>query len=357
MLEFLFMSSHLQNKVIVTGGAGFIGSHICKTLHKEGYLPVSVDNLQQGHISSVLWGPLEVGDIRDQAFLYAMMEKYQPISVIHCAALAYVGESTIHPAKYYRTNVEGTLRLLEAIHHHQIGSIIFASSCAAYGNAQSSPIHENHPLSPINPYGWSKFMGEQIIRDFADAYELKYAILRYFNVAGADLESEIGENHDPETHLIPLAIDAAITNKSLLVNGIKYETKDGTAVRDYIHVQDLAGAHVLALQYLQMDNPSITLNLGSGQGFSILEILQKIESITKKKVLYKIAAPRLGDPPLLVADRHLANEVLAWNPRYSDLDTLITTAWDWYQKKQTLGEHHESIATHSRLSSPLQCGI
>ncbi|MBS0616197.1 MAG: UDP-glucose 4-epimerase GalE [Verrucomicrobia bacterium] len=342
--------------VVITGGAGFIGSHIAKTLYRAGYLPIVIDHLGRGDMTSVQWGPLEKGDIRDRSFVDDILEKYQPVSVIHCAALAYVGESCAHPAMYYNTNVEGTLTLLESLVHAEVESIIFASSCATYGHAQTSPISEDHPLSPINPYGWSKWMGEQMIRDFAKAYGLKYAILRYFNVAGSDLDYQIGENHHPETHLIPLALEAAMTGKPLQIFGEQYATVDGTAVRDYVHVQDVSSAHVCALEFLQ-ESKAVTLNIGSGQGYSIRQILDEVESLLKKPVPYKIRPPRPGDPPYLIADTQRAKDILEWHPQHSDLTTLISTAWGWYNQKKQLGYIYENTPTHPRLSSQVQCGI
>lgn len=341
--------------VIITGGAGFIGSHIAKALFLAGYLPVVIDNLARSDKSSVKWGPLEEGDIQDRSFVEEVLEKYHPISVVHCAALAYVGESCLHPAMYYRTNVEGTLKLLESLVRREVESIIFASSCAVYGHAQTPLISDDHPLLPINPYGWSKWMGEQMIRDFAKAYGLKYAILRYFNVAGSDLENEIGENHHPETHLIPLALESAAQGKPLEVFGGHYATPDGTAIRDYIHVQDLSNAHVHALDYLQ-ENTSLTLNLGSGQGYSIREIIQATELLTEKTITHKIGSPRSGDPPCLVANIGRTQDILKWHPRHSDLATLIATAWNWY-KKNNPRDFHENTPADPRLSSPIQCRI
>lgn len=321
-----------ETTILVTGGAGYIGSHACKALAQAGYLPVSYDNLVYGHRRAVRWGPLEAGDINDRARLDAVIERYRPAAVMHFAAYAYVGESVSNPGKYYRNNVAGTLTLLEAMRDHGIATFVFSSTCATYGEPQQIPINEDHPQRPINPYGTSKWMIERMLADFEIAHGLKWIALRYFNAAGADPDGEIGEAHDPETHLIPLVLDAASgTRASITVYGEDYATPDGTCIRDYIHVSDLADAHVLALRSLQSGGPSAAYNLGNEQGFSVRDVIALAQQITGREIPVIQGARRPGDPPTLVADASRAQQVLGWQPRYASLQEILKTAWRWHQ--------------------------
>ena len=318
--------------ILVTGGAGYIGSHACKALAAAGYTPISVDNLVYGHRWAVRWGPLEVGDIGDRAFIDGVLERYRPSAVLHFAAYAYVGESVEHPGKYYRNNVAGSLTLIEALRDQAIDKLIFSSTCATYGVPEQVPIPEQHPQRPINPYGSSKLMIEQILRDFDCAHGLRSIALRYFNAAGADPDAEVGEAHDPETHLIPLVLDAAAgARPSITVYGDDYETPDGTCIRDYIHVTDLADAHVRALQALEQGAASTAYNLGNGRGFSVREVIERAAAITGCPVPVEIGPRRPGDPPRLVGDAERIRSELGWQPSYADLDSIIATAWRWHQ--------------------------
>jgi UDP-glucose-4-epimerase GalE len=321
----------MTDTVLVTGGAGYIGSHTCKTLAALGYLPVSLDSLVYGHAWAVQWGPLIKGDITDALILDQVFSQYRPKAVIHFAAFAYVGESVDHPAKYYQNNVVGSLAILDAMRRHGCGNIIFSSSCATYGVPKEVPIPENHPQHPINPYGRSKLMMEQIIQDYGSAYGISYAILRYFNAAGADPEGQIGEDHDPETHLIPILLQTVLGQRSHTdVYGTDYDTPDGTAIRDYIHVSDLARAHVLALKYLAESRQSLCINLGTGQGASVMEVIQAVQQVTGKPVTYRTVGRRPGDPPVLVAKPERADSLLGWKPDFSDIRATISTAWNWH---------------------------
>ena len=320
--------------ILVTGGAGYIGSHACKALAEAGYTPVSYDNLVYGHRWAVRWGPLEEGDINDRARLDVVLAQYQPAAVMHFAAYAYVGESVQEPGKYYRNNVAGTLTLLEALRDHSISRIIFSSTCATYGVPERTPIGEQHPLRPINPYGASKLMIERMLTDFDTAHGLKSIALRYFNAAGADPDAEIGEAHDPETHLIPLVLDAAAGMRpAITIHGDDYATPDGTCIRDYIHVTDLAQAHVLALQALERGAESTVYNLGNGQGFSVRQVIDRAEADTGKPIPVAIGPRRPGDPPRLVGDATRIRRDLGWQPQYADLDTILSTAWRWHCAK------------------------
>jgi UDP-glucose-4-epimerase GalE len=329
------MRSLENGTILVTGGAGYIGSHACKALSLRGYQPIACDNLVYGHPGAVRWGPLEQGDIADRSWLDALIERHRPVAIIHFAAYAYVGESVQDPGKYYRNNVAGTLTLLEAARDHGIGHIIFSSTCATYGIPERVPISEDCPQAPINPYGASKLMIERILADFDHAHALRHVALRYFNAAGADPDGEIGERHDPETHLIPLAIQAAQGRRGeLAIFGTDYPTPDGTAVRDYIHVTDLADAHVLALDYLLDGGASIALNLGTGQGYSVREVIDTIERVAARPVPAREAPRRAGDPPVLVAAPDRAMALLGWRPVHSDLPRIIETAWSWHESQE-----------------------
>jgi UDP-arabinose 4-epimerase len=313
--------------ILVTGGAGYIGSHTAKLLNSRGYVPIVYDNLTTGHQSSVRWGPLVHGDILDTDRLAATMAEYEPKAVIHFAASAYVGESVENPSKYYRNNVIGTQSLLDACHRTSVGEIIFSSSCATYGVPSVLPITEATPQNPINPYGRTKLIAEQMLRDYAAAYGIRHVILRYFNACGADPDGELGEWHDPETHLIPRALlTAAGRIPHLPIFGNDYETQDGTCIRDYIHVSDLARAHVLALDYLEKGGEDLAVNLGTGRGSSIRQILETISRITERDVAIELHSRRPGDPPALYADPTFAQQALHFSTEYSDLETIVRTA-------------------------------
>jgi UDP-arabinose 4-epimerase len=313
--------------ILVTGGAGFIGSHTCKELAARGLSPVAFDDLSRGHADFVRWGPLVKGDILDRAALNAAFERYRPGAVIHFAALAYVGESMSRPLAYYRVNVSGLINVLEAMLRYGTRTIVFSSSCATYGIPDRQPIAEDAPQRPINPYGASKLVGEQILTAARGAEELRVAMLRYFNAAGADPEEELVERHSPETHLIPLAIDAATGHgPPLQIFGTDYPTIDGTCERDFIHVSDLAAAHVAALRYLDGGNPSLIVNLGTGKATSIRSVISAVERVTDH-VVPVVHATRPGDPAVLVADATRAHGLIGFEPRLSEIDTIVTTAW------------------------------
>lgn len=324
--------SQPNRTVLVTGGAGYIGSHTCKALARAGYLPVAYDDLSTGHEWAVRWGPLELGNILDEAHMREAMARHQPSAVLHFAARAYVGESVGDPARYYRTNVTGTLSLLAAMQEAKVSQIVFSSSCATFGTPDTVPIADDAPQRPINPYGASKLMVERILTDYTAAYGLRAISLRYFNAAGADLDGEIGEDHDPETHLIPLIIGAAAgTGPAVTVFGTDYPTPDGTCVRDYVHVDDLADAHVRALDALAQGSPSNAFNLGSGVGISVAEAIRAVETITGRHVRVVHGPRRAGDPALLLADGSRARGILGWTPRASTQDQMIASAWRWHQ--------------------------
>lgn len=317
----------MADTILVTGGAGYIGSHTCKALAKAGYLPVVYDNLSSGHAYAVKWGPFVQGDLNDPVKLNEAFVTYKPKAVIHFAAYAIVVESMSLPGKYYRNNVGSTIALLEAMLANGVKKLVFSSTCATYGNPQFTPITEKHPILPINPYGRSKWMNEQIISDFELAHGFDAVVLRYFNAAGADLQTEIGENHSPETHLIPTIIQAALgLRDEIVVYGTDFASKDGSAVRDYVHVQDLADAHVAALKC-----PSNTINLGTGTGYSVLEIIDAVQKFCGKTLPVRLENRRPGEPGILTADNGKAKQLLNWTPQVSDLPTLIESAWKWHQ--------------------------
>ncbi len=325
-----------MESIVLIGGAGYIGSHTAKYLYGQGYQPVVIDNLSLGHKEAVQWGPLEIGDMTDSEFLRRVFQTYSPTAVIHFAAFAYVGESVTDPAKYYRNNVAGTLVLLDAMREAGIDRLIFSSTCATYGVPQRIPIDESNPQRPINPYGKTKLMVEQILEDYDSAYGLKSVALRYFNAAGADTEAEIGEDHDPETHLIPLVLEAAAGKREhISVFGTDYSTRDGTCVRDYIHVTDLAQAHFLALEYLKEGGASDRFNLGNGLGFTVKEVIETAARITGKSIQVDYAPRRPGDPPELVGSSDKARSVLGWNPQFPSLEVILESAWRWYVKKNS----------------------
>ena len=319
--------------VLVTGGAGYIGSHTCKALSHAGYTPIVYDSLLRGNKWAVKWGPLEVGDLLDDERLCDVLRQYQPIGVIHFAAFAYVGESVHNPLMYYGNNVGGTMSLLRAMEAENVNRLVFSSTCAIYGTSEINPIHEELPQNPINPYGQSKLVVEKILEDCTRNSSLSAVALRYFNAAGADHEGEIGEAHDPETHLIPLALGAARGSSSpLIVFGKDHPTPDGTCIRDYIHVADLADAHVRALDHTSGDIGFSAFNLGTGTGVSIMELIHAVHEVTGCDVPYSFGPRRAGDPPVLVADSSLAREVLGWGARHSDLRNILQTAWNWMDR-------------------------
>jgi UDP-arabinose 4-epimerase len=321
-------------RILITGGAGYVGSHCAKALAAAGHDGVVFDNLLFGHRKFVRWGPLIEGDIRDAAALDALFSEYRFDAAMHFAALAYVGESVTAPGRYYDINVHGTRTLLDAMVRAGVRSIIFSSSCAIYGEPDSMPINEHTVPNPINPYGFTKLVCERMMDDFGRAHGIKSARLRYFNAAGADPTAEIGEDHDPETHLIPLVLDAASGRRTdVTVFGTDYPTPDGTAVRDYIHVDDLARAHVLALDHLLDGGDTIAVNLGTGYGASVRQVVDAARRITGREIIAREASRRAGDPPVLVADATKASEILGWTPQYSDLAAIITDAWRWHNKR------------------------
>lgn len=324
--------------VLVTGGAGYIGSHTCKALAQAGYRPVTYDNLSRGFRDAVRYGPLVVGDIADRATLDAALAAHKPIAILHFAAVAYVGESVADPLLYYRNNTAGALNLIEAALAAGIDKLVFSSTCATYGVPKHLPIDEDTPQQPINPYGRSKRMVEQMLQDIGAVTPLRSVALRYFNACGADPDGEIGENHEPETHLLPLAINAALgLGPELQVFGNDYPTPDGTCIRDYIHVTDLADAHVRALTYLAQGGPTTAINLGTGSGFSIREILTAVEQVLAAPVPHRISPRRPGDPPSLVALAEKARDVLGWEPKYSDIETIVRTAAAWARRHHNQG--------------------
>jgi UDP-glucose 4-epimerase len=319
--------------ILVTGGAGYIGAHCCKELAQKGFHPITIDNLVYGHKDFVRWGQFFEGDVGNPAHLKQCFSRHKIDAVMHFAAYAYVGESVQDPLKYYENNVRNTIQLLHAVLENGVGYFVFSSTCATYGDPQKIPIAEDHPLNPINPYGKTKRMIEQILQDYHFAYGLKYISLRYFNAAGADPDAQVGEDHDPETHLIPLVLDvAAGKSRAIKVFGSDYATPDGTCIRDYIHVTDLARAHTLAIERLVEGAGSSVYNLGNGQGFSVLEVIKRARKITGKDIAVENANRRPGDPPVLIASNAKAVKELGWQPRYAGLDDIIGTAWKWHQK-------------------------
>ncbi|HUY69102.1 MAG TPA: UDP-glucose 4-epimerase GalE [Alphaproteobacteria bacterium] len=317
--------------VLVTGGAGYVGAHASKALYRAGYMPVVYDNLVYGHREAVKWGPLVEGDVHDAARLADTLAAHKPSAVMHFAAYAYVGESVENPLKYYNNNVGGTLSLLGAMRDAGIDKLVFSSTCATYGVPETPLLAESHPQKPINPYGESKWMIERVLAGLAAAGQMNYVALRYFNAAGADPDGEIGEDHDPETHLIPRAIAAAHGGPALKIFG-DFPTPDGTAIRDYIHVNDLATAHVKALEHLVAGKSSDVFNLGTGHGHSVREVVDALRALGLDPKTEK-APRRAGDPPQLVADATKAGAVFGWKPAMSDLATILKTAVAWHEKK------------------------
>jgi UDP-glucose-4-epimerase GalE len=330
----------MGKSILVTGGAGYIGSHACKALAKAGYEPVAYDNLVYGHKEAVRWGHLVEGDVGDREKVAETIRRHDIGAVMHFAAFAYVGESVEKPEKYFQNNVVNTLAMLEAMRATDVKQIVFSSTCATYGLPEKMPIREDTPQHPVNPYGETKLMVERALYWYGGAHGLRSVALRYFNAAGADPDGEIGEDHDPETHLIPLILDAATGRRPHIgVFGTDYPTPDGSAIRDYIHVQDLADAHVRALRYLGDGNESRVFNLGTGHGHSVRETIEAARRVTGRPIPSKDSPRRPGDPPVLVADAGLAKEKLGWVPALGSLDHIIGTAWAWHQKRSTVQQN------------------
>ncbi|MEE8294671.1 MAG: UDP-glucose 4-epimerase GalE [Sphingomonadales bacterium] len=324
----------MSRNILVLGGAGYVGSHTCKALSEAGYNPVVYDNLSQGFEWAVRWGPLEVGDARAEARLREVFAKYQPAALFHFAGFIAVGESVQKPDLYYDNNINGLLSVLKIAREFEVKNMVFSSSAAIYGNPEKTPIPEDHPKKILNPYAATKYMSELMLGDYDKAFGFGSVSLRYFNAAGADANGEAGEAHEPETHLIPLAFRALYDpGFTLSVFGSDYDTADGTAVRDYVHVTDLADAHVRALKYLEKGGASAAFNLGSGKGYSVREIIKTIEEVAGKPLRSKEAPRRAGDPAILVADIKKAEKVLGWVPNYSDLETIIKTADAWEKNR------------------------
>ena len=332
----------MTKTILVTGGAGYIGSHTVKALQKKGYRVVVLDNLMYGHreiVEDVLKAKLIVGDINDRFLLEKIFETHPIEAVIHFAAYAYVGESVKSPAKYYWNNVTGTLNLLKAMMAASVKNIIFSSTCATYGVPTRVPIQESDPQNPINPYGTSKLMVEKMLGDFDRAYGLKSVIFRYFNAAGADPSGLLGEDHIPETHLIPLVLMTALNKRdSVSIFGTDYPTEDGSCIRDYIHVSDLAQAHVLGLEYILQESQSEIFNLGNGSGFSVKQIIETARRVTGRKITAIECDRRPGDPPVLVGSGEKAKKVLGWQPQYPDISSILTHAWNWHKQRHGLFE-------------------
>jgi len=320
--------------ILIVGGAGYIGSHMNKLLNRSGYRTVVFDNLVYGSREFVKWGEFVLGDLADKDQIRLCFRKYPIDVVMHFSAFAYVGQSVTDPARYYLNNVANTLNLLEAMREEgDVRHFIFSSSCATYGIPEGIPITEDHPQKPVNPYGRSKLMIEEILKDYDKAYGIKHVSLRYFNAAGADPEGDIGERHSPETHLIPLTIYAALgINEDVKIFGTDYSTRDGTCIRDYIHVTDLADAHFRAMEYLKTREESDSFNLGNGNGYSVREIIETVKRISKRDFEVVEAERRDGDPPVLVGSSRKATEILGWRPQYADIETIVETAYRWHSK-------------------------
>lgn len=320
-------------KVLVTGGAGYIGSHTCKALAQQGIVPVVLDNFVRGHEWAVQWGPCYRADLSETKKISEILTQEKIEAVLHFAAYAYVGESVSKPLMYYRNNVLGTLSLLESMRMADVSKILLSSTCAIYGVSENFPIEETFPQKPINPYGKTKWMVERILEDYGSSHGLSAVSLRYFNASGADVDLQIGEDHVPETHLIPLAIEAAYSGKKLMIYGGDYPTPDGTCIRDYIHVTDLADAHVLGLRRLVAGKEGLEVfNLGTGQGASVKQVILEVERITQRRIAVQLGDRRVGDPPELVASGDLAKMTLGWKPRFSNLGEIIDSSHRWYRQ-------------------------
>ncbi|MBO6783462.1 MAG: UDP-glucose 4-epimerase GalE [Alphaproteobacteria bacterium] len=322
-----------MSTILVTGGAGYIGSHTCKALHAAGHTPVVYDNLSNGHRNAVRWGPFEQGDITDRDRLRDVLAAHRPEAVIHFAGLIEVGHSVRDPGSFWHANVVGTWKLLAAMRDAGVGRIVFSSTAAVYGIPDTVPIPEDAPTVPVNPYGDTKRAVETMLANHAAADGLRYAALRYFNAAGADPDGELGERHDPETHLVPLVLQVALGQRDeIAVFGNDYPTPDGTAVRDYVHVADLAAAHVAAVAHLDANEAPLVANLGTGTGYSVREIIETCRAVTGHAIPHRDAARRAGDPPQLVAAADRAKDALGWTPANSDLETIVASAWRWHSE-------------------------
>lgn len=317
--------------ILVTGGAGYIGSHMVWLLLEKGYDVVVIDNLEKGHKEAVLGGKFYNGDLKDKEFLEKVFGENDISAVIHFAASSLVGESVENPIKYYYNNVYGTLNLVDTMIKYNVKKLVFSSTAAVYGEPENIPILEDDKTQPTNPYGETKLAIEKMLKWMDVAYGFKYVSLRYFNVAGAHPDGIIGEDHNPETHLIPIVLQTALgIREKIVVYGNDYNTKDGTCIRDYIHVIDLCNAHLKALEYLEKYNKSEIFNLGNGMGFSVIEVIEKASEVVGKKIPYEIGQRRAGDPSILVASSKKAQEILGWQQKYNSLDTIISTAWKWH---------------------------
>ncbi len=322
-----------RRTLLVTGGAGYIGSHVCKAAALAGYLPVAFDSLSGGHRHAVRWGPLEKGDLRDGERVRAALERWRPQAVIHLAGLIDTSASVADPSTYYEHNVTASLTLLDAMRRASVGALVFSSSAAVYGEPAYTPMDERHRCLPLSPYGASKMMVERLLLDYAQAYGLRSVSLRYFNAAGADADGEIGEAHPVETHLIPLVLEAIAGRRpQIAIHGADYDTRDGTCIRDYVHVADLAAAHLLALDFLAAGEGAHVFNLGSGHGATVREIVEIARRVSNRPVPVKLGPRRVGDPAILLADSTLARTRLGWKPLQSDLENIIASAWQWHRK-------------------------
>ena len=319
--------------ILIVGGAGYIGSHVNKLLTEKNYETIVLDNLSCGHKESVKWGKFCQVDLADVDKLDEVFTNYDIEAVMHFSSFIEVGESVQNPEKYYTNNVVNTMNLLNVMKKHDVKKFIFSSTCATYGIPQKIPLVEDHPQNPINPYGWTKLMVERILKDYDAAYGLKSVILRYFNASGADESGEIGEAHDPESHLIPLILDAAIQKRdNIKIFGTDYDTPDGTCIRDYIHVTDLADAHLLALEYLKKENTSNEFNLGNGRGFSVREVIESVKKVTGRTFNVVETQRREGDPAILIGSSQKAQKLLGWDPQHAEIDKIVETAWNWHKK-------------------------
>lgn len=321
-----------ETKILVTGGAGYIGSHTCLALAAKGYVPVVYDNFSSGHREFVKWGPVEDGDIRDRARLREVLALHKPAAVLHFAGLIEVSQSFKEPEAFYDINVGGSLALLQAMMEADIRAFVFSSTCATYGTPTYMPLDEAHPQAPINPYGRTKHIVEQALRDFDLCDRMRSVMLRYFNAAGADAEGRIGEWHTPETHAVPLLIEAALGRRAgFSIFGDDYDTRDGTCIRDYVHVSDLADAHVRAVEYLLNGGETVAINLGTGTGTSVKELVSAVEAVSGRPLPVTKAERRPGDPPLLVASNETARNLLGWEPEH-EIGDIIRSAWTWHSR-------------------------
>ena len=325
--------------ILITGGAGYIGSHLNQLLSRAGYKTVVLDNLSNGHRDLAKWGEFVEADLLNPSDIRRVFADFPVEVVMHMAAFAYVHESVVNPRKYYTNNVIGALNLLEAMVDCHVPHLVFSSSCATYGILNEVPVKEDHPQRPINPYGDSKLMVEKIIREYARVYSLKACVLRYFNAAGADLDANVGERHIPETHLIPLVLDVALgKQKTFQINGDDYGTDDGTCIRDYIHVIDIAQAHIQAMDYILSGGSDFAFNLSNGCGYSIRQVIETVQQVTGVDIRTRVSPRRPGDPPILIGDSGRARQILNWVPRHEDLRLIIETAWNWHRKDASVNK-------------------